>query len=973
MNAQNALAVVFPPEYVHYIQSINNIRIQYDKAYPRWMPHINLIFPFVNNFDERLIVDELQNLDKSQTLIKLNEIGFFSSKGTNTYHLKSSDKTTNDNLKRIHDIAKKSCDNEAKRDFCPHMTLGQSKTSNHHKMITELNQWLDKNGPIEFCVQYITHLKRTSIGNFYEHNKYGLAKHIVLPQVLKSNLEPQLEPSNIVSQSDTYLCIDDSGSTARETMYWEAVSKLLNPSHKIIKWGTNANFITYQDAVKLAQSKAGSSGYTHPENFARMIPENSNLIIITDGCVESTSVKSCDDILQGRKFDSVIVWFCSTGGGAINMSVSAPFVRNTKMYKIYRNNVCVATGSSNHQLDLHTYYDMPTKFLNDADTIYQTIVIQNMGKTNPELRDELIALQRNLLNSLSKNCDQNDTIRQYLKENKLQDAIKEIELLIFKNDESPSESIERIIQKMISKCAIANDYSFDNLSNGRITRSQEIKSVKSDEVQEIQYNNFECPISFDDEFPILTIKKGEPVLLNVEKNDLDNYMNNPLFILNNPQLVEKIKQRIDHLFGLKTVKHLFSNNLVSPLTRSQLSSTLSFGIHESHVRATNHAMADIFFGKKLVGLSELWLTVLFNVIGEMSYIRDNLQFMEQFKEHLLHRIQNNVTNITLSGSGSLKPFMKTSIDVAMWFCVMSPWINNVDNRLRYFGDSSKYLLQILDMLHYPYHQDTFKMLKLYKVFGWMMRESKIASNWQLLIKAQYQGSIVLSCGTIILVDGPASRLTRSIGFDEKEQEQGQDPTCLPDFIQKLLDEDFTIDHLAHLASLVNPNKSTFDIVIPTDMVPKSVNSLIEENFHHTNMLKSLPNIIISPKTFRPMYIDEHSLKYWYDCANELYGQKFVSLDNYFIKYIAEKHAYPNLDEYIKYVSSKEANKESNSSNTLPIQILESVRQLFSRYEKILGKNFVDCDVKEFLRVTELSRDKKTRMKMDGTHALVSKS
>ena len=44
MHTSTALTFVLPDE-VH--DKINEIRSVSDKAYPRWMPHINFIFPFV--------------------------------------------------------------------------------------------------------------------------------------------------------------------------------------------------------------------------------------------------------------------------------------------------------------------------------------------------------------------------------------------------------------------------------------------------------------------------------------------------------------------------------------------------------------------------------------------------------------------------------------------------------------------------------------------------------------------------------------------------------------------------------------------------------------------------------------------------------------------------------------------------------------------------------------------------------------
>lgn len=43
-DTSTALTLIISPTY-H--QKINEIRSKHDKAYPRWMPHINFMFPFV--------------------------------------------------------------------------------------------------------------------------------------------------------------------------------------------------------------------------------------------------------------------------------------------------------------------------------------------------------------------------------------------------------------------------------------------------------------------------------------------------------------------------------------------------------------------------------------------------------------------------------------------------------------------------------------------------------------------------------------------------------------------------------------------------------------------------------------------------------------------------------------------------------------------------------------------------------------
>lgn len=96
MNTCCALALLIP---TRLSSDIEDVRRQHDKAYDRWMPHINFLFPFVQenkipDFAKRL-TDELSKL--SPFIVNLSEIGSFSQPLNNnviqTFHLKSNDET----------------------------------------------------------------------------------------------------------------------------------------------------------------------------------------------------------------------------------------------------------------------------------------------------------------------------------------------------------------------------------------------------------------------------------------------------------------------------------------------------------------------------------------------------------------------------------------------------------------------------------------------------------------------------------------------------------------------------------------------------------------------------------------------------------------------------------------------------------------------------------------------------------------
>mmetsp|Transcript_17389 Transcript_17389/g.20471 ORF Transcript_17389/g.20471 Transcript_17389/m.20471 type:complete len:183 (+) Transcript_17389:61-609(+) len=156
MDVTTALTLVIPEEFHDHI---NIIRQQYDKAFPRWMPHINFLFPFVGEEHFESIQEHLQtNLENFGPLeLTFNKITFFKQKKMNTYNLQP----THDNrLQDLFCIIRETLPTiQVKHaEFHPHMTLGQAKTSSHTEFMNELEAWLGDGFTIN--VDHICLIKR---------------------------------------------------------------------------------------------------------------------------------------------------------------------------------------------------------------------------------------------------------------------------------------------------------------------------------------------------------------------------------------------------------------------------------------------------------------------------------------------------------------------------------------------------------------------------------------------------------------------------------------------------------------------------------------------------------------------------------------------------------------------------------------------------------------------------------------------
>jgi 2'-5' RNA ligase len=135
---QTALCLI-PPENVW--EQIQSIRSVHDKAYPRWMPHINLVYPFApeSEFDNiKTQLDAALN-KKNPFEIEFDQtsLNYFKQKSECTFHLRP--KKTKD-VVEIHQILQKYLPNyiSTARPFEPHLTLGQTTTSRISDILIEM-------------------------------------------------------------------------------------------------------------------------------------------------------------------------------------------------------------------------------------------------------------------------------------------------------------------------------------------------------------------------------------------------------------------------------------------------------------------------------------------------------------------------------------------------------------------------------------------------------------------------------------------------------------------------------------------------------------------------------------------------------------------------------------------------------------------------------------------------------------------
>lgn len=159
MDTTTALTIIAPNEF-H--DKINQIRSKFDRAYPRWMPHINLYFPFVpeDKFDD--ICNALCSLKEfGEFEINMNKLGYFSQKKIATIHIEPTDASK---LHELYDkikylLTSNKIDISTKHDsFHPHLTIAQCKKSEIDEYMNTISNWFGSG--FKFKIDKIFLIKR---------------------------------------------------------------------------------------------------------------------------------------------------------------------------------------------------------------------------------------------------------------------------------------------------------------------------------------------------------------------------------------------------------------------------------------------------------------------------------------------------------------------------------------------------------------------------------------------------------------------------------------------------------------------------------------------------------------------------------------------------------------------------------------------------------------------------------------------
>ena len=736
--------------------------------------------------------------------------------------------------------------------------------------------------------------------------------------------------------STKLFAIDNSGSTSNNTNYWKTVNN-------IVKDYTNSNFVLwnsdtteicdFKTVAKNITEKYGTAG-TSPNVFLKHIKNDMDLVIITDGQIDSSNVAKCHDTLDRMKvkLNDVQVYFIGDEQH-MNLSVAAPFTKlgNSCLLKVNDENII---DYDNLDLNLEQYYNNFSKFLEDYDTIYKKVTLLNLGNTNDKIRAEIIKLQNQLMNNIASQVSQSlpisdiiDTIRKNTFE-----SVGEVMSLITKYDFSVNLNFLKEIQSSFGKLLAAfdnkNDFSFNRLRHGKIARASEIDeaSITNTKITEDIVSKFECPILLDVDTPVLLIKDGDPILSDpVLIDTAEKIAQCPWTIFFYPELIEKVISRLDHPLGYTSTYQMFQNSttIQSPLTRSNCSTALIFSQNQTKVKeANNYTLAKLLFGKKLLGGSDVWMAILFLIIKNCRYLSENVEFMETVSNYIIDRSSTCSVPITLTSS-FCRPIIQTPLNIAVWYCINSYKLYNCGENNRFFAmyPFLDKMLELCKLFSLPvvFQEEMLVKADITRVLKFLGNKKR-ESGWNLKLRSLWQNSVTID-DNIFMLDGPnkSVAITDVIPF----------PTML------------TIPQIYSLSKLVTNNTKIGNIILPDSVDKLNATFTVVKNYGYQDSCNTSPIIPINIDTLLPFKRDLETLEEWKVEAKKKFQcpiEKLLSMKFYIREFIIEHRRLPSKVEYLKHMQSRQ--KFRYGIDTLPEMVSQWADEVIDQYSKFDLKNFL---------------------------------
>ena len=718
--------------------------------------------------------------------------------------------------------------------------------------------------------------------------------------------------------SDTIIYIDISGSVTTFTNYWNKVDEIvsLNKDAFFFVWDTEIKESSYNEILKYIEKKQGYGGTKISCVASSIINKNfndKNIIIITDGEVQASDVKSSEMILNDFNIKEVECYIIKSSvySGDIDISVPLAFMRNNTSKLYYTNPENITKLIKNINKDDYKILENITleKLMTNFDMIYDLINITNMGKSGlPAIKQHLLKLRTDFIKLSNENLKaiNGNTVQSELKNGNYEKALNMIkkieENFINQNENSPITKFNRLL-------SLCDDRTYSGFAlNQKIANAKQSEAIIPDEAtdEELLKYEFEDPVMLDLDVPQLVIIKSSDKLFDNDK-DFKNFIENPLSIINNEEIKKRIAKRLGHCIGIK----ITNKCIIDPFTRAEIIGTIPLTTsNEQHNEVGSHALFKLFTNSKKMGNPNLYYVILWQILVVENRCEYLNEYYDYITNHLKFRISKATTYISLCG---LPDFNRTIVpmDVAMYYIINGNEINKNILRKHIFNIDVMINI-IMNVFKYEVNSDIIKHINLEKILLSMVSQHK---KNPVLFKRKMKclvNSHIIADDEYIPIDNIAT-----------EKDINEIMKTFPDYYNS-----HNYNELVYLSSLVNSNSN--DTEFKNDWSEKYV-------------ITTINPLEISLKTFRIVYNPN-----WKELAA---NDNFVSVDNQisayndYIKFYIKYQHFPTFNEFAKYIYNKYKKALHKDFNNIYIEVSTSYNKV---REYIHDNNLTYEDVKKIM-------------------------
>ena len=754
----------------------------------------------------------------------------------------------------------------------------------------------------------------------------------------------------VICDDRVLIAYDCSGSTGHDKYYYGLIKQLVAqyPTAEVLAWDDKLIEVPRTAFADSSYPRAGDG--TCPSVICPYIISTQfagHLIILTDGEVDNREVDKLDrDICRLQiAFTRVSAHFVKIGRGTFNVAVTAPFTRNCPHEIIHHiqgqpQPQLAVTEEDFGSLNMLDTLGTEEEFFSVYEALEKAVVARTMRREkDTSLHDKITRMQKRVVSNRSRAASEKTSasvealVEALRKKQELQAlaAAKRITTEYYTKSEDPF-AFGNAVTRLLSFCGGALR-SVANHSDIASNRARAAIEVPSAELPDEPATDFEDPIMLDADAPALMIKQGTALLemLNSKPKLLERVLNNPLAGIY--CLLEGIQQRLDHPIGA----NFYGNTHIelSPMTREPLLDIMVFGQSEESRKYTNRTMARVLSKQGLkLGNMDLWFAVFLDAIERTPYLAD---IVEAARDHMRWRLMTQRTYASLTG---LSQYVSTRMPLGAccWYVITHSLARDPDlptstDTTRVHADYIDHFVKLCALVDYQLPVKALKhaqrLAALFSLLAVTKKEGKGGFSsqrlLQLAVQALYQGSVEVTRGVFLPVDGPATAEM----VDKAKESLGR---VAGTAVKKL-----TVEELVALAGMVNRNLSAVDIALPTNFTAPPLPPF-KEGWANLRSYLSIP-IPISTLTCRPYYHVKTQVnsriisETWLEAANRHFSGTLFCDKKMFGRLVCKLNRYPTEEELV--IGLFNYYIERKKTEVLPRTLMEFVRGTINDYREVM--------------------------------------